>query len=271
MPQAEPGVEVNLHDAELVAQFSMGRSSMSLADASRRRTPGAHVGSHRRVAAFAAARELVSRWLLALTLLFAASATVACGPSAPAPAPADPDAVIEVPVTVHVATLQGRPVVTDAEIVADVRRANRALAPFRMRVHVARMRTMGPGHDTINTEPERLELARRAHHDGTLHVFFVDRVSMREEDDADARLSGLHWRYAGMRTTMYQRQYLVIAQDAPNTTLAHEIGHAFGLEHHKSFENIMCSCRRGPDTFFTARQGEQLREGAVAWMNLHRR
>ncbi len=194
----------------------------------------------------------------------------ACGPQPSPPAPADPDAFIEVPLTVHIATERGQPVATDAEIVASVRRTNRALAAFRMRVHVARIRTMGPGHERIQTETERLELARRAHHDGTLHVFFVDSVSMRDEDDADARLSGLHWRYAGMRAQMHERQYLVISNDAPNTTLAHEVGHAFGLDHHKSYENIMCSCRRGPDTFFTPRQGEQMRAGAVDFMNRRR-
>ncbi len=194
-------------------------------------------------------------------------ATVAaCSSGQRSAAPPQSDSIIEIPLTVHVATERGAPVVKDEQIIASVRRANRALAPYNLRVGVVRTRKMSPGHTVVDGESDRLELARRAAHDGTLHVFFVNRVRMHENDDADARLSGLHWRYAGMRSQMHRREFLVVAEDAPNTTLAHEVGHALGLGHHKSYENIMCSCRRGPDTYFTSRQGGIMRVGAAEFM-----
>lgn len=215
-------------------------------------------------------RSRVRAGLGAVALVAGLSASVAgiaaCSPQTSPPVPADSESIVEIPLTVHVATQHGQPVVTDAQIVASIRRANQALAPFRVRVEVARMRTMSPGHSVIDGEHDRLELARRADRDGTLHVFFVDRVAMQDGDDPDARLSGLHWRYAGMRSQMHEREYLVVSGDAPNTTLAHEIGHAFGLDHHKSYENIMCSCRRGTDTHFTSRQGEFVRAGAADFL-----
>lgn len=216
-------------------------------------------------------RALVAAYLqlrsfLLLVVVFSTALVTACGPPPQAPQPADPEALIEVPLTVHVATERGAPVVSDAQILATLKRTNVALAPYNMRVRVERVRTMSAGHTVVDGEPDRLELARRADRDGTLHVFFVNKVRMEIEDDADARLSGLHWRYVGMRTQMHEREFVVVAEDAPTTTLAHEVGHAFGLEHHKSFENIMCSCRRGPDTLFTPRQGEQIRSGAVTFM-----
>jgi hypothetical protein len=209
-------------------------------------------------------RRYVKMFVVFMAFFMASVAACSNGPRNTAPP--DANTVIEIPLTVHIATERGAPVVNDAQIIASVRRANRALSPYNLRVGVVRTRTMSPGHTVVDGESDRLELARRAAQDGTLHVFFVSRVRMHETDEADARLSGLHWRYAGMRSQMHRREFLVVAEDAPNTTLSHEVGHALGLDHSKSIENIMCSCRRGPDTYFDERQGELMRLGAAEFM-----
>jgi hypothetical protein len=180
--------------------------------------------------------------------------------------PPDEGGELYVPLTVHIAHVRGEPVVDESEIVSAVRRANKALDSYDVRVGVAKVQRLSPAQRHVLDSTDRVELARRAHNDGTLHVFFVERVNMSENGQADARVSGLHWRYDGFRWQMQQREYLVVANDAPSTTLAHELGHAFDLGHSTREDNIMCSCRRGPDVRFTDYQGERLRTGARGFL-----
>jgi hypothetical protein len=171
------------------------------------------------------------------------------------------DRAIRVPVTIHVATHHGRSVVSERRIRASIRRANRELAAFDVQVDVQQIEPM-VGGTRIETPDQRFELARRAPRDGTLHVFFVDRVRLTSARKGDRRVSGMHWRYHGLIKDIRAREYVAVAHNAPTTTLVHEFGHAFGLAHDKGVDNLMCSCRRGLTPEFTKRQGRRLRNGA---------
>ncbi|WP_146659336.1 hypothetical protein [Enhygromyxa salina] len=171
------------------------------------------------------------------------------------------DRAIRVPVTVHVATHHGRSVVSERRILASIRRANRELAAFDIYLDVEQIQPM-VGGTRIETPDHRFELARRAPRDGTVHVFFVDRVRLTSARKGDRRVSGMHWRYHGLIKDIRAREYVAVAHNAPTTTLVHEFGHAFGLAHDTRDDNLMCSCRRGIDPAFTERQGRRLRAGA---------
>lgn len=171
------------------------------------------------------------------------------------------DRLIQVPVTIHVATHEGRSVISERRILASVRRANRELAAFDVHLVVAQIQPM-VGGTRIETREQRFALARRAPRDGTVHVFFVDRVRLTSKRKGDRRVSGMHWRYRGLNRNIRAREYVAVARNAPTTTLVHEFGHAFGLSHDTSDDNLMCSCRRGAEPQFTRRQGRRLRNGA---------
>jgi hypothetical protein len=173
--------------------------------------------------------------------------------------------IIRVPLTIHVATQGGRSVVSESRILASVRRANRELAAFDVYLVVEEILPM-VGGARIETTHDRFALAHRAERDGTVHVFFVDRVKLTSARKGDRRVSGMHWRYHGLDPDIRAREYLAVAYNAPTTTLVHEVGHAFGLAHDRKTDNLMCSCRRGLDPTFTERQGRRLRNGARRYL-----
>lgn len=194
--------------------------------------------------------------LLLLAFLVAGLAT---------PSSAHAREVLQIPVTVHVATKGGRSVVSEQHVLASVIRANRELAEFDIELIVDRIVPMRGGSH-IETQDQRFALGRRAARDGTIHVFFVERVKLNNSRKGDRRVSGMHWRYHGLEPDIRGREYVAVAHNAPQTTLVHEVGHAFGLTHDKSTDNLMCSCRRGISSEFTERQGRRLRFGAKRFL-----
>jgi hypothetical protein len=174
--------------------------------------------------------------------------------------------VIRVPLTIHVATRDGRSVVSEDRILASVRRANRELAAFDVYLVVEDIIPM-VGGARIETPDDRFALAHRARRNGSLHVFFVERVRLTSARKGDRRVSGMHWRYHGFDPDIRGGEYLAVAHNAPTTTFVHEIGHAFGLRHDRKTDNLMCSCRRGLDPTFTDKQGRHLRSGARRYLD----
>lgn len=171
------------------------------------------------------------------------------------------DRVIRVPLTIHVAMQDGASVVSESRILASVRRANRELARYDVHLVVEAIVPVA-GIARIDSPDDRFALADRAERDGTVHVFYVDRLELPSVRKGDRRVSGMHWRYHGVDPAVDMREYLAVAHNAPTTTLVHEVGHAFGLAHDRNVDNLMCSCRRGNDPAFTPQQGRRLRSGA---------
>lgn len=81
-----------------------------------------------------------------------------------------------------------------------------------------------------------------------VNVFFVE--SLRDVDDRALYRRGVHWRPApnpGVR-------YIIVIRDAPDSVLAHELGHYFGLPHVATKNNLMSYDRDGGEVFLNDAQ-----------------
>ncbi|HET6582011.1 MAG TPA: matrixin family metalloprotease [Nannocystaceae bacterium] len=174
--------------------------------------------------------------------------------------------MMRLPVTVHLATRDGRTTVTTrADVAAWVQRANEELAPYGIEVDVRAVKHMPAGWSSVTRWQARRALAHYAPADGTIHVFGISELD--EGARLGRRVRGLHWRYRGLTRGLRGREYVIVTRDAPDTTLAHELGHLMGLRHSTRNDNIMCSCRRGRQVAFTDSQGAAMREGARRFLS----
>ncbi len=175
---------------------------------------------------------------------------------------------LRVPLTVHVAAPM-----SPRRVRRWIARANRALAPYRVQVHVARVVRASRRLRSVRRPRDRRSVARFAPRDGTVHVFIVDEIGpvSRRTERRGRTVRGLYWRYRGVRRGLRGREFVLVTTGAPSTTLAHELGHLFGLPHRGGQSNLMCSCRHGPGQSFTRTQGGILRGGAYRFMGRARR
>jgi hypothetical protein len=167
----------------------------------------------------------------------------------------------KIPVTVHFATEAGRAITHKRTLQRWVARANDALAPYDLEVDVVRVERLPAGYTEITHRRQRRKLAHFAAHDGTVHVFVTEALDTSPRPSFGRRIRGLHWRYFGLRRDLKRKEYLVVTREAPDTTLAHEVGHLLGLRHSYATDNIMCSTRRGQVRFSPA-QGRAMRDRA---------
>jgi hypothetical protein len=176
-------------------------------------------------------------------------------------------ALIRIPITVHVA--RGTSGSAPRRVERWVQRANAAFESYGIRVYVRAVRYLPDGFEAVTRWKERRQLAAYAPSDGTIHVFAIDELDKPRRVQLRRRVRGLHWRYRGLNPRLREREYVVVTESAPMTTLAHELGHMFGLRHSSSSDNIMCSCRRGSNVSFTADQGRDMRDGADSFVARH--
>lgn len=227
--------------------------------------------------------RLSSGWRLLRAGLVLGATLVASGPQLAGAAPAEhvvPDLrgetrarprskirMIRIPLTIHIAIGDEKIAFDPDRLNRAVVRANEALRTYGIEIYVARVALLPEGFAAVRHRRDRRKLAAFAPVDGTIHVFLVGRLELGHFFRPDRSVRGLHWRYRGLFGRMRNREYLIVSNDAPITTLVHEVGHLFGLEHDLSKQNLMCSCRQGPRQIFTAAQGALMRRGAVVFMN----
>jgi len=147
-------------------------------------------------------------------------------------------------VEVFVTIEDGKPVQSPEWLAGELKRANELFAAIGVGFELHRVRFIGGQWSHVHSRADRDALGDRARERGVVHVFMV-----RELDDVDiigGVLYGVHWRRRGDRS---QRWIILSARDGSSTTLAHEMGHYFGLPHSTYEESIMNKTARASPTW----------------------
>jgi hypothetical protein len=136
-------------------------------------------------------------------------------------------------IRLHVAANGEQPVVGDAWIAAQLAAANTHFAAAEIAFEIAGVDRLPPSAVHVETRADRNALARYCDRGGgVIDVFLVDVLD--DVDVAGETRNGVAW-----RTKRDARKYVIVASKAKPFTLAHELGHVFGLPHSTYAVSIM--------------------------------
>ncbi|NMB73915.1 MAG: hypothetical protein GYA21_02145 [Myxococcales bacterium] len=145
-------------------------------------------------------------------------------------------------------------------------RANELFEPARILFLEKEHRYGEPKNPEIRSRAERDALAVLAPLDGRVHVFLVKRLGDLERSDVD--IAGRDWRYQGRRRELAGRRYIIIAPTSARLdTMAHELGHFFGLCHSARFDNLMKQIPRDEKATLDKQQLAAIRRGLLKFFS----
>jgi hypothetical protein len=128
------------------------------------------------------------------------------------------------PIRLYVALTEHGPAATPAFIAGQLAAANHHFAAIDVAFQLAGVSALPARTADIATRAQRSALARHRERGAVIHVFVVGRLA--DIDIAGATINGVAWRHAAGAT-----KYLILSATAWERTLAHELGHYFGLPH----------------------------------------
>jgi hypothetical protein len=127
-------------------------------------------------------------------------------------------------VQLHVTLVDDRPIATAAWLALELAAANRHFAALSIGFQVAGVDALPASADHVVGRADRDALGKGRLAGALLHVFIVGQLD--DIDDLGSVIRGVTW-----RTRADPRKYVLVSTAAPERTLAHEMGHVFGLPH----------------------------------------
>lgn len=176
---------------------------------------------------------------------------------------ADPPAPPVVPplrISIAVAEQDGAPVQTPDWLSEQLAEVRRLYNDFGIYFHDTETRTLDARFANLETRADRDALASELKK-GVLNVFIV--ASLRDVHEEERFRMGVHWAPNGD----LRRQYVIVSAAARKTTMAHEIGHYFKLQHTFVPDNLMSYERTGADVFLTAAQRTKVIASARSYVS----
>ncbi|MEZ4311673.1 MAG: hypothetical protein R3F14_26885 [Polyangiaceae bacterium] len=161
--------------------------------------------------------------------------------------PPVPPVAPRVPLSIAIAGEEGAPVQTPQWLSAQLAEVQRIYNGFGVYFRKAETRALDERFARLESRGDRDALADQIHK-GFLNVFVVR--SLRDVDDDSLYRMGVHWAPRGD----LKRQYIIVASTARVSTMAHEIGHYFRLQHSFVQDNLMSYQRSGLTVFLDAKQ-----------------
>lgn len=187
----------------------------------------------------------------------AASASAAASPSA-APKKVDP-VVPTLPVSIAVVVANGKAAQSQAWIDAQLAEAQRIYNGFGIYFRKAEVRRLPPQFDELKNRKDRDALATQLKK-GVINVFIVS--TLIDVDNPTQERMGVHWAPNGD----LKKQYCIVAAGARKTTMAHEIGHFFTLQHTQVPDNLMSYIRTGADVVMNSQQKQKVIASAKTYV-----
>ncbi len=140
-------------------------------------------------------------------------------------------------VRLHVVFKRKKPVVSAKWLARQMNEANARFADTKIGFEVVDVRRVHAGMEVMRTRKDRDRLGQGRFKRGVIDVFVVGQL---DNVDAPGEINGVHWRNRDNR----QQRWIILSKIAWHVTLAHELGHFFGLPHSDYPGSIMNKSRK---------------------------
>lgn len=156
----------------------------------------------------------------------------------------------------HVAVKDRAMLEDRAALIERVTLANGIYGNTRLCFEVDEVLPLPADFQELVTRGDRNSLAEKVSApDRAIQIFLIP--SARDVDKPDGWIAGVHWRYSGRQKAQAGRRFIILSANHSNgETLAHELGHWFGLKHEKDEGNLMCGTGSRSGTLLTKQQIE---------------